>query len=424
MYTVWRYILELMSNFKLVISSLNCNAYVRTHVFIVYLPMCVDLSVIYYYLIISSLAVLFAYMRAATAAVLHEVGLPGLLLAALAAAAAGLVWPARLALAALAAQAARLLVADTDLTLGSLGRCTDSAFADRTCWVVGASQGLGEAVALRLAQARAHLVLSSRRPDALELVAARCRALGARSVSVLPFDLTCPAARQEAAARCDVLAGRRPGGLAHLFLLAGGTQRAAFASTSDAVDEAVMGLNCLSLVSLVRCCLPALIRGCGRVTLVCSAAGKMASPGQASYAGSKFALAGFAATLRAESGGTLLVTLVCPGPVASGAPGQPRLTFGSSLGHEAAPPPAAANERARLPLSRAADALVNAAGHGVREAWIARHPVLLLLFLSQYCPYAAAAILDKIGPKRTAAAAAGGDMYAVSGGGAKTDRTR
>jgi len=353
-------------------------------------------------------------MRPRLASVLHEVALPAvLLLALLSAALLRAIWPAQLALCVLCARCVRFAFADADLTLLSLGaRLSPRALAGRACWVVGASQGLGEAVALQLARGGAALLLSSRRVEECERVAAACRALGAASACALPFDLLDAGAVEEAARKADSQVG--PAGLSHLFLLAGGTQRAAFAETEAAVDERLMRLNCLAPISLARQALPALRRARGRVTFVASAAAKLASPGQASYAASKWALAGFGATLRAESGGSVRVTLVCPGPVATGQPGQPRVTFGATLGGGAAAP-AAAGESARLRCERAAELVVAAAGHGVREAWVAKHPVLLLLWLGQYCPLLASSILDTVGPKRTRAAQAGGDMYAAAG---------
>jgi hypothetical protein len=130
--------------------------------------------------------------------------------------------------------------------------------------------------------------------------------------------------------------------------------------------------------------------------------------------------------LRAELAGRHChVTTVCPGPVASGAPGQPRVTFGATLAGshlgaagttQTSPADGTADPgdaKARLPLQRCAALTLAAAGHGVREAWLARHPVLLLLYITQMAPSLGAAIIDKVGPKRVAAARSGGNMYAA-----------
>lgn len=130
------------------------------------------------------------------------------------------------------------------------------------------------------------------------------------------------------------------------------------------------------------------------------------------------------------------MTIVSPGPVASacsrihcsvfilrfltppprppaGQPGQPRLTFGEGGGKPVSP--AAATEAARVPAPRAAELLVAAAHFGVAHAWIAKHPVLLLLYASRFCGGLADAVIDRAGPKRVRAAVAGGDMYTAAG---------
>jgi dehydrogenase/reductase SDR family protein 7 len=326
----------------------------------------------------------------------------------------------------------RAAVADADLTLLSLGAAPPRrAFGGRAVWVVGASQGIGEAVALKLAAQGAVLILSARRADALAAVAAACTAAGAPRVAVVPLDLRAGPAAHAAAAAAASAAARGP--VSYLFLAAGGTQRAAAEDTSPEVDADMFALNVTALLSLTKAALPALASAaaeCGeaRIVVLSSAASRLPSPGQAGYAGTKHALNGFFGSLRAELAAKRVgVTLVCPGPVATGAPGQPRVTFGATLAASqlsaAAPPPqdaaaaaaaaaaAKADAKTRLPVPRCAELVVSAAGHGVREAWLGRHPILALLYISQYAPALGAAIIDKVGPKRVAAARDGSSMY-------------
>ena len=312
------------------------------------------------------------------------------------------------------------------MTLLALGGAPRRAFAGRACWVVGASQGLGEALALALARQGAAVILSSRRADALQRVAAACLAAGAARADVVPLDLR-GGAEAHAAAAAAAAAAAGAGGVAYMFLAAGGTQRAAAEDTSAEVDAELFALNTLSLMSLAKAALPALRAGPapGRLVVFSSAAGKLASPGQAGYAASKHALNGFFASLRAEMAQRRVrVTLLCPGPVATGAPGQARLSFGASLAASQldaaaanaatpalSPAEAARDARARLAVPRAVELALAASAHGVPEAWLARHPVLALLYVAQYAPTLAAAVLDRVGPKRVAAARAGGSMY-------------
>ena len=52
-----------------------------------------------------------------------------------------------------------------------------------------------------------------------------------------------------------------------------------------------------------------------------------------------------------------------------------------------------------------------AAAAGLEEAWIAKHPVLLVGALCQYFPSLGHALLTRIGPGRVRAARSGGSMY-------------
>jgi NAD(P)-dependent dehydrogenase (short-subunit alcohol dehydrogenase family) len=54
---------------------------------------------------------------------------------------------------------------------------------DRVALVTGASQGIGRAIAVELAKVGAHVVVCSRRLDALEWVAAEVRGLGRKALA-------------------------------------------------------------------------------------------------------------------------------------------------------------------------------------------------------------------------------------------------
>lgn len=67
-----------------------------------------------------------------------------------------------------------------------------------------------------------------------------------------------------------------------------------------------------------------------------------------------------------------------------------------------------------MPVSRCAELIVIAATHGVKEAWISHHPILLLLYLTQYAPSAGYAVIDKIGPKRVSVRKDEKEAYSAS----------
>jgi len=83
---------------------------------------------------------------------------------------------------------------------------TDRRLRGRTVLLAGASSGIGRQVALRLARQDTTLVLSARRPQLLDSVAAEARALGGRCLA-LPVDATDPAAVEASLSRAEAEVG-------------------------------------------------------------------------------------------------------------------------------------------------------------------------------------------------------------------------
>src|SRR5262245_30207438 len=110
--------------------------------------------------------------------------------------------------------------------------------AGKTVWIIGASSGIGEALALTLANRGARLLLSARRHGELARVAARRRALGAIA-EVHALDLCDAAALPAAVARGLSCAGE----LDLLVLAAGVSQRSLALETSVEVDRRLMEVN-------------------------------------------------------------------------------------------------------------------------------------------------------------------------------------
>src|ERR1700744_4157138 len=65
----------------------------------------------------------------------------------------------------------------------------DFALSGRTALVTGASRGIGQAIAIALAQAGAELVLAGREPETLEETAEAIRTLGQKA-RVQPLDVS------------------------------------------------------------------------------------------------------------------------------------------------------------------------------------------------------------------------------------------
>jgi dehydrogenase/reductase SDR family protein 7B len=182
-------------------------------------------------------------------------------------------------------------------------------FEDQVVWITGASAGIGAAVARAFAREGARLILSARRREELERVAAQCA--GARGVDVLPLDLGDTPSLSARAREALALAG-------HVDVMvhnAGISQRARAIETSIEVDERLLRVNYLGTVALTKALLPAMVaRRRGQFVVVTSLTGLIGTPLRSSYAASKHALHGFFDSLRAEHHGDgIAVTIVAPG---------------------------------------------------------------------------------------------------------------
>lgn len=185
-----------------------------------------------------------------------------------------------------------------------------NAFTGKVVWITGASSGIGEAVALAMAQTGARLVLSARRADELQRVAT-LTGLPDANVLVLPLDIIDRASFPEKVATVRQHFGR----VDYLFQNAGITQRGLVAETDFSVYERLMDVNFFGVVALTQAVLPLMLeQKSGHFVVTSSVAGKLGTKERSGYCASKHALHGFFDALRAETHEAgLRVTLVCPG---------------------------------------------------------------------------------------------------------------
>ncbi|MBU3750650.1 MAG: SDR family oxidoreductase [Mycobacterium sp.] len=183
--------------------------------------------------------------------------------------------------------------------------------ADSRAVVTGASQGIGEALAAELAARGHHLIITARRGEVLEHLAARLRAGYGVTVEVRAVDLADPAQRGEFAAE---LAGRD---IALLCANAGTATFGPVAGLDPAGERAQVQLNVLGVHDLVLAVLPGMIaKRAGGILISGSAAGNSPIPNNATYAASKAFANTFSESLRGELLDTgVHVTLLAPGPV-------------------------------------------------------------------------------------------------------------
>ncbi|HEY5044518.1 MAG TPA: SDR family NAD(P)-dependent oxidoreductase [Solirubrobacteraceae bacterium] len=156
-----------------------------------------------------------------------------------------------------------------------------------TILLTGATGGIGHAIARTLHQRGGKLILTGRRTDVLEPLAAE---LDARALAV---DLSDPAEVDRLVAEAgevDIL-------VANAALPAAGRLES---FTMAEVDRA-LDVNLRAPIALAHALAPAMVeRGSGHLLFMSSLSGKSATPGTAIYNATKFGLRGFASALRAD----------------------------------------------------------------------------------------------------------------------------
>jgi short-subunit dehydrogenase len=159
--------------------------------------------------------------------------------------------------------------------------------AGRTALVTGASGGLGQAIARGLARRGADLVLSARRVEVLESVAAE---IGGR---VVPCDLAARAAVERLVSQAgavDVLIANAG------ISVAGRVER----SSIEEIDR-VLDVNLRAPIVLARLlCEGMAERGGGHIVFISSLNGKVGTVRTSIYAATKFGLRGFGQSLRED----------------------------------------------------------------------------------------------------------------------------
>jgi NAD(P)-dependent dehydrogenase (short-subunit alcohol dehydrogenase family) len=171
--------------------------------------------------------------------------------------------------------------------------------AGQTALVTGAGQGVGEAIADRLAQAGADLALVDLRADTVRAVADRIAAETGRIVRHYAADVR----DREALASIVKDAENLAGGLDILVNNAGMWISGRFLDSSPVDWQTQIDINLGGVLHLCQLAVPGMTeRGYGRVVNVISDSARVGEPGVAVYAAAKAAVAGFARVLAKEVG--------------------------------------------------------------------------------------------------------------------------
>ncbi|MGF7147297.1 short-subunit dehydrogenase [Sphingomonas zeicaulis] len=171
------------------------------------------------------------------------------------------------------------------------------ASAARTVVISGASSGIGQATAEGFATTGASLVLAARDEDALNIVAQRCRDLGAR-VLVVPTEVgDADAVHALAIAARDFGDGRIDFWFSNVGIGAVGK----FVEVPIDAHERVIRSNLIGHMNDAHAVLPVFIaQGRGTFVNMISLVGFSGAPFAAAYSASKFGLRGFSEALRGE----------------------------------------------------------------------------------------------------------------------------
>jgi NADP-dependent 3-hydroxy acid dehydrogenase YdfG len=175
--------------------------------------------------------------------------------------------------------------------------------------IVGASSGIGEATAIRLANEGHHVVISARRTDRLAQIADRIAAVGGQATA-MPVDVTDQAA--VAALVDDVVS--EFGRVDVVIECAGLMPLSPLGALKFDDWERMIDVNILGLLYSIVAVLPQFQRqGGGHFVTITSTNAREVLPGSAVYSATKFAARAITEGLRLESDPSIRVTTISPG---------------------------------------------------------------------------------------------------------------
>jgi len=235
-----------------------------------------------------------------------------------------------------------------------------NSHSGQTIWITGASSGIGAALAEAFAAEGAALILSGRRRDALDAVAA---SLGGKSL-VLPFETT------DWDALPDIVdtAWRWRNGVDVLVNNAGISQRSLAVDTTPGVYDTLLDVDLRAPIHLTQALLPRMVeRRSGTIVMISSVAGRLGPVLRTGYAAAKHGLIGYADALRAEVelAYGLRVVNVLPGSVRTAVAANALQADGSARGESDA------NIEAGMDPAECARRILAGLAEGKREILVA-----------------------------------------------------
>jgi 3-oxoacyl-[acyl-carrier protein] reductase len=191
---------------------------------------------------------------------------------------------------------------------------TNLTFAGQVALVTGASQGIGEAIALDLAKEGLFVALVDIQPEKLTAVAEKIRRGGGHA-SVSPADVS----RFDQAAAVVEAVVKEKQQVDYLVNNAGITRDNLMMRMREEEWDAVMAVNLKGVFNFCRAAVrPMINRRFGRIVNISSVVGVMGNAGQTNYSASKAGVIGLTKSLAREvAGREVTVNAVAPGYIAT-----------------------------------------------------------------------------------------------------------
>ncbi|MDR3272367.1 MAG: SDR family NAD(P)-dependent oxidoreductase [Flavobacteriaceae bacterium] len=251
-------------------------------------------------------------------------------------------------------------------------------FKNKTVWIVGASSGIGQALAENLSEQGARLILSSRNEEKLNEI--KNSSSKSENIKIFPLDILKFNELEEKTAQAFAFFGK----IDCVFLNSGTSSRGTVLETQIDVHQKIMNLDYFSYVILTQKILPFFIKQkSGHFVVTSSIMGKIGTPLRSAYAAAKHALHGFYDCLRAETAKDgIRVTLLTPGHISTEISFHTLTADGSPKGMNDE------THQNGLPADKAAQQILRALARNKNEVYIGKKLTQehLSLFLFRLCP--------------------------------------
>jgi short-subunit dehydrogenase len=259
-------------------------------------------------------------------------------------------------------------------------------FAGNAVFITGASSGIGAALAREFAREGGDVVLAARRQDRLEALAAEITQAGRRAL-VVPCDVTRDGDLERAAALTRTAFGKLDVVVANAgFGVVGALETLSLDDYRRQFETNVFGV-----LRTLKATLADVRRARGRVAIIGSVSGHLATPGSSPYAMSKFAVRALAEALGHELASSgVSVTLASPGFVAS----EIRRVDNEGVLRDETPEPIPGF--LIMSTARAARQIVRAIARRRREVVVTGHGKAVV-FLHRHAPWLTSAVIRTFG---------------------------